>query len=107
MVHATDKNERKNENTVPQPEPLVKFVNTQMNDCLLGVRIRRAMHMEREASMFIGANQITISWRVLVVREQMMPKIMRRAMDRRTICRAVLCELEEVIHSRDNYLRGV
>ena len=68
----------------------MKVVKTQAKDCLFGVRISRAMQMAREARMFIGAKKRIMVWRVLVVREQMMPKIMRIAMERRTSWSAVL-----------------
>lgn len=90
MVQATERNDKKNEKTVPQPEPLVKFVKTHLKDCLFGVRIKRVMHIASDARILIGANHITISWRVLVVREQMMPKIIKSAIDSKTICKAVL-----------------
>lgn len=60
MVQATDRKERKNENGVPHPDPLVKCVKTHVADCLLGVRTSRAMHMAIEARTLIGMNQVTI-----------------------------------------------
>ncbi len=61
MVHATERKDKRKENGMPQPEPLVKFVKTHFADCLLGVCTRRAMQMATEASTLIGANQRTIS----------------------------------------------
>lgn len=60
MIHATDKNERKKENGVPHPDPLVKCVNTHVADCLLGVKTSRAMQIAIEARTLMGMNQVTI-----------------------------------------------
>lgn len=71
----------------------MKVVKTQEKDCLFGVRISRAMQMAREARMLIGAKKRIMVCRVLVVREQITPKIMRIAMERRTSWRGVLIAL--------------
>lgn len=60
MVHATERKERKKENGVPHPDPLVKCVKTHVADRLLGVKMSRVMHMAIEASTLIGMNQVTI-----------------------------------------------
>lgn len=70
---------------MPQPEPSVKCPKTQAKDCLLGVRMRRVMQIAVEARMLMGANQRTMECRAWVVREQIVPKIMRRQIERRTI----------------------
>jgi hypothetical protein len=90
MTHATERKESKKEKAVPQPEPLVKLVKTQVADCLFGVRARRTMQIARVAKTLMGANQKTISWRVFVVREQITPKMMSISIERSTIWRAVL-----------------
>ena len=68
----------------------MKVVKTQAKDCLFGVRISRAMQMAREAKMLIGAKKRIMVCSILVVREQITPKIMRIAMERRTSWKAVL-----------------
>ena len=90
MVHSTERKDRRKEKPVPHPEPLVKCPKTQEMDCLFGVRMRSAMQMAVEAMMLMGANQMTSLWRAWVVSEQIMPKIVRRQMERRTIWRGVL-----------------
>ena len=85
MVHATERKDRRKENPVPHPEPLVKCPKTQAKDCLLGVRMRSAMQIAVEAMMLIGANQMTRLWRACVVSEQMMPKMTKRQIERSTI----------------------
>ena len=64
----------------------MKFVKTHFADCFSGVRIRRAMQIEKVAKTLMGANQRTMRWRVLVAREQIMPAMTRMPMERRTIC---------------------
>lgn len=93
MVQATERKLSRKENPVPHPEPLVKCVKTHFALGLSGVRTRSAMQMAVDARMLIGANHRTISWRVLVVREQMIPKMTRIATDKRQICKAVLIRL--------------
>lgn len=85
MVHATERKERRNEKPVPHPEPSVKCPKTQEKDCLLGVKMRSAMQMAVEAMILMGANQMTSLCRAWVVREQIMPNIVRRQIERRTI----------------------
>jgi hypothetical protein len=63
----------------------VKFVKTHVALALFGVRVSSATQIAVEASTLIGANQSTISWRVLVVREQIIPKMMRIATESKTI----------------------
>jgi hypothetical protein len=82
----------------------VKVVKTQAKDFLFGVRISRAMQIAREARMLIGAKKRIMVCRVLVVREQITPKIMRIAMERRTSWRAVLVVL---LLMRWSYLKEV
>jgi hypothetical protein len=85
MVHATERKLSRNENPVPHPEPFVKFVKTHFALCLFGVRTRREIQIAIDAKTLMGANQRTISWSVLVVREQIMPKTINIATERRTI----------------------
>lgn len=93
MTQATDKKLRKKENVVPHPEPSVKWPNTQLADCRLGVRTRRAIQIETDAKTLIGANQRMILCRLRVVREQIMPVLTRTAMERRTVWRAELADV--------------
>lgn len=55
------------------------------------------MQIAVEAMMLIGANHRTILWSVLVVSEQMMPKITRIATDNKQICMAVLAEFNNFV----------
>lgn len=79
-----------------QPEPLVKCVKTHFALALFGVRTRSAIQIAVEAIMLIGANQRTISWSVLVVREQIIPKMTRIATDRRHICNGGECVADSI-----------
>jgi hypothetical protein len=106
MVHATERKLRRKEKVVPQPLPSTKFPKTQLAFCLLGVSIRRAMHMAIDAKTFIGANQRSIWWSVLVGKEQMAPRIRRMAIDARAVCAAVLLGSQQLIEAEFNvYIR--
>ena len=63
----------------------MKFVKTHFADCLLGVMTRRTMQIMSVARTLMGANQRTILWRVLVVREQITPLIMSIAIESKTV----------------------
>lgn len=93
MTQATERNERRNENPTPHPEPLEKVVKTHFALASSGVRTNSATQIARLARILIGANQITISCRLLVVKEQMVPKMMRKAIERRTSWRGVLLKV--------------
>lgn len=84
------------ENPVPQPDPSVKVVKTHLKDCLLGVKIKSAIQMASEARTLIGANHNTISCRVFVVKEHIIPNMINKTIERRTICKAVLHALISV-----------
>src|ERR1700710_2650109 len=107
MTHATERKLRRKEKPTPHPEPLVKWVKTHFAFARLGVRTRRVIQIAIVAITLIGANQITISCKLLVVREQIMPKRMRNAIERRTICRAVLLHVSNMKPSYMSHLRRV
>lgn len=68
----------------------MKWPNTQLAGCLFGVRTKSAIQIAIDAITLIGANQRMMLWRFLVVREHIVPKMIRTPIDSKTVCRAVL-----------------
>lgn len=109
MVHATEIKPRRKENPFePHPDPSVTCVNTHVAGCLSGVSSNSAIHIPTDAKtgnyqlshprvsvgkwliLLMGANQRIIRCRLLVVKEQITPITQRRAIAKRTVCKAVL-----------------
>jgi DNA-binding transcriptional regulator LsrR (DeoR family) len=97
---------RKEKSLEPQPEPSVMWVNTHIAGCLSGVLYKSAMQMMTVAVtgcvryvdyttnsrdiLLIGANQIKMRCNDFVVIEQITPRKIRSAIDKRTVSHAVL-----------------
>ena len=93
---------RKEKPLLPQPDPSVTLVKTQVLLCLFGVKINNAMQMQTDAItvtkasdgrqssihehlQLMGANHRMILCRYLDDREQMTPMMIKVKMARRTI----------------------